>query len=80
VNVNEGYATAWGSVRAPMGGMGQSGLGRRHGDEGLLKYTQSQTIATQRLLSFGAPAGWTDERWGAVLTSAVTAMKRLRLK
>ena len=80
VNVNEGYAAAWGSVRAPMGGMGQSGLGRRHGDEGLLKYTQAQSIVTQRALGFGAPAGWTDERWGAVLVSAVRAMKRLGLK
>ena len=80
VNVNEGYAAAWGSVRAPMGGMGQSGLGRRHGDEGLLKYTQPQSIVTQRALGFGAPAGWTDERWGSALISAVTAMKRLGLK
>jgi len=31
VNVNEGYAAAWASKRAPMGGMGASGLGRRHG-------------------------------------------------
>lgn len=80
VNVNEGYAAAWGSVRAPMGGMGQSGLGRRHGDEGLLKYTQPQSIVTQRALGFGAPAGWSDERWSEVLVSAVTAMKRLGLK
>lgn len=80
VNVNEGYAAAWGSVRAPMGGMGQSGLGRRHGDEGLLKYTQPQSIVTQRALGFGAPAGWSDERWGEVLVSAVTLMKRLGLK
>ena len=40
-----------------MGGMGDSGLGRRHGDEGLLKYTESQTVATQRILGFGAPLG-----------------------
>lgn len=80
VNVNEGYAAAWGSIRAPMGGMGQSGLGRRHGDEGLLKYTQAQSIVTQRALGFGAPSGWTDERWGGVLVSAITAMKRLGLK
>jgi len=80
VNVNEGYAAAWGSVRAPMGGMGDSGLGRRHGDEGLLDYTQVQSIATQRALGFGAPAGWSDERWGTALLSAVVAMKRLGLK
>lgn len=80
VNVNEGYAAAWGSIRAPMGGMGQSGLGRRHGDEGLLKYTQAQTIATQRVLGLGAPAGWSDERWAATLLTAVTTMKRIGLK
>ena len=80
VNVNEGYAAAWGSVRAPMGGMGQSGLGRRHGDEGLMKFTQAQSVVTQRALGFGAPAGWSDERWGSALVFAVTAMKRLGLK
>ncbi len=80
VNVNEGYAAAWGSIRAPMGGMGQSGLGRRHGDEGLLKYTQAQTVATQRVLGLGAPAGWSDERWASTLLAAVTTMKRIGLK
>jgi succinate-semialdehyde dehydrogenase / glutarate-semialdehyde dehydrogenase len=79
-NVNEGYAPAWGSTRAPMGGMGDSGLGRRHGAEGLLKYTEAQTVATQRFLGFGAPFGWSDRRWGETLAWAVGAMKRLRLK
>jgi succinate-semialdehyde dehydrogenase/glutarate-semialdehyde dehydrogenase len=80
VNVNEGYAAAWGSTRAPMGGMGDSGIGRRHGDEGLLKYTEAQTIATQRALGFGAPFGWSDRRWGQVLTVSLGAMKRFGLK
>lgn len=52
VNINEGYGAAWGSTAAPMGGMGISGVGRRHGEEGLLKYTESQTIASQRILGF----------------------------
>jgi hypothetical protein len=47
VNVDEGYAFAWGSLGAPMGGMGVSGIGRRHGPEDLLKYTEPQTIATR---------------------------------
>lgn len=80
VNVNEGYAAAWGSTRAPMGGMGDSGIGRRHGDEGLLKYTESQTVATQRALGFGAPFGWSDRKWGQVLTVSLGTMKRLGLK
>lgn len=41
VNVNEGYTSAHGSVRFPMGGMKDSGLGRRHGLEGILNYTQA---------------------------------------
>lgn len=80
VNVNEGYAAAWGSIRSPMGGMGDSGLGRRHGDEGLLKYTEPQTIATQRFLGFGPQFGWSDQRWGETLVTAIGAMKRLGLK
>ena len=52
VNINEGYAAAYGSYDAPMGGMKDSGLGRRHGAEGILKYTEAQTVASQRLLGF----------------------------
>jgi acyl-CoA reductase-like NAD-dependent aldehyde dehydrogenase len=48
VNVNDGYVAAIGSVAAPMGGMGDSGVGRRHGPDGLLRYTESQTIASQK--------------------------------
>ena len=51
-----------------MGGMKDSGLGRRHGAEGLHKYTESQTIATARLLGFAAPHGLDDEQWARVLT------------
>ncbi len=80
VNINEGYGASWASVRAPMGGMGDSGLGRRHGDEGLLKYTESQTIAEQRMLGLGAPQGWSDERWTGLLATAIGTMKRLGLK
>lgn len=47
VNVNDGYAAAWSSLDAPMGGVGISGVGRRHGEVGLLKYTEAQNIATR---------------------------------
>ena len=77
VNVNEGYAASWGSTAAPMGGVGDSGLGHRHGDNGLLNYTEPQTIATQRLLGFGPQLGLTRERWGGLLARAVGAMGKL---
>ena len=46
VNVNEGYRATFSSVDAPMGGVKHSGLGRRNGPEGLLRYAESTTIAT----------------------------------
>ena len=60
--------------------MGDSGLGRRHGDEGLLKYTESQTVATQRALGFGPQFGLSDEQWLGALASSLGLMKRLGLK
>jgi succinate-semialdehyde dehydrogenase / glutarate-semialdehyde dehydrogenase len=52
VSVNDSYIATWGSVDAPMGGMKDSGIGRRHGREGILKYTQSQMVAVQRGVPF----------------------------
>jgi succinate-semialdehyde dehydrogenase/glutarate-semialdehyde dehydrogenase len=56
VSVNDGYASTWASHDAPMGGVKGSGLGRRHGREGLLKFTESQTVAVQRVVPAYAPA------------------------
>ncbi|WP_444970571.1 succinic semialdehyde dehydrogenase [Streptomyces sp. SAI-25] len=75
VNVNEAFAAAWGSVDAPMGGMGDSGLGRRHGAEGILKYTEPQTVAHQRIQGFTPPARIGPERWAALLTGALKVLK-----
>ena len=77
VNINEAYAAAWGSVDAPMGGMKDSGLGRRHGAEGILKYTEPQTVASQRLQGFGKPAYMSDEQWEKFLVISFSAMKKL---
>ena len=57
VNINEGYAPAWASHDAPMGGMGISGLGRRHGADGIQRFTQAQTVAVQRWLLLAPPKG-----------------------
>ena len=80
VNINEGYAAAWGSVAAPSGGVGDSGLGRRHGAEGILKYTDVQTIATQRLLPIAPLPGMSQQTWAKTMTVALWAMRRLGVK
>ncbi|NJQ00734.1 succinic semialdehyde dehydrogenase [Streptomyces zingiberis] len=79
-NVNEAYAAGYGSVQAPMGGMGDSGLGRRHGAEGILKYTEPQTVAQQRLLPLAPSLGLSDEKYASVLSLGLRAMKALRLR
>ncbi|MFR9794437.1 succinic semialdehyde dehydrogenase [Streptomyces sp. MS06] len=80
VNVNEGYASAYGSAQSPMGGMKDSGLGRRHGSEGLLKYTEAQTVAQQRLLPMAPSLGMDDERYAAFMSRSLRLMKALRFR
>ncbi|MCX4780515.1 succinic semialdehyde dehydrogenase [Streptomyces sp. NBC_01264] len=80
VNINEGYAPAYGSAQAPMGGMKESGLGRRHGSEGILKYTEAQTVAHQRLLPMAPSFGMDDEKYAAFMTRSLQVMKAFRLR
>ncbi|GGJ93447.1 succinic semialdehyde dehydrogenase [Streptomyces camponoticapitis] len=80
VNINEGYAPAYGSVRAPMGGMKESGLGRRHGSEGILKFTEVQTVAQQRVLPMAPSMGMDDEKYAAFMTRSLRALKAFRLR
>jgi succinate-semialdehyde dehydrogenase/glutarate-semialdehyde dehydrogenase len=80
VNVNEAFAATYGSVDAPMGGMGDSGVGRRHGAEGLLKFTEPQSVALQRGMGFTPPAGMPYPAWVGAMNGALRAMKRLGMK
>ena len=49
-----------------MGGMKASGLGRRHGAEGITKYTESQTVSVQRVLPIAPPPDGLPEAVGQV--------------
>jgi len=75
VNINDGLVSAYGSTDAPMGGMGDSGLGRRHGAEGILKYTEAQTIAVQRFPLLNPP-GWLP--YGVYARSTAGTLRLLR--
>jgi succinate-semialdehyde dehydrogenase/glutarate-semialdehyde dehydrogenase len=77
VNVNEGYAATWGSVDAPMGGMKDSGLGRRHGAAGILKYTEPQTVSVQRLAPIAPPPMIGTRLWARGMTQALRLLRRL---
>ncbi|UOQ88647.1 succinic semialdehyde dehydrogenase [Agromyces endophyticus] len=45
VNINEGYRGSFASVAAPMGGVKQSGVGRRNGEAGLLRFVEPVTVS-----------------------------------
>jgi succinate-semialdehyde dehydrogenase/glutarate-semialdehyde dehydrogenase len=75
VSINETYGASWGATAAPMGGRKDSGLGRRHGREGLLKYTEPQTVAVQRLVGFAPPDWMPFDQWARGFTTALRAMK-----
>ncbi|GIW32764.1 MAG: succinic semialdehyde dehydrogenase [Meiothermus sp.] len=77
VNINESYAAAWASMDAPMGGFKASGLGRRHGREGLYRFTEVQTIAIERLIPVTGPT-WLPRGWyGRIVTAALRGFKWL---
>lgn len=80
VNINDGAAAAAGSVEAGMGGMGDSGLGRRHGADGITKYTDAQTIARQRLMPLGPPAGKPAEHFVHATNKQLGLMKKIGLR
>lgn len=77
VCVDEGYAPAWGSTGAPMGGMGISGVGRRHGPDGLLKFTEPQTVVVTRFLNLDAPWGVPQDKWQPFLMGVARAIRFL---
>lgn len=77
VNINESYVAAWGSVDAPMGGMKDSGLGRRHGAEGILKYTEAQNVAVQRLWPIGPLPGMGGEVYARIMTRLLALVRRI---
>ena len=77
VNVNEPYGAAFGSLAAPMGGMRDSGLGRRQGAEGIWRYTEAQSVGTQRGVAITPPFGMSEERYAAIMTSSLRLLKKL---
>jgi len=80
VNVNEAFAATFASIDAPMGGMRESGLGRRQGAEGIHRYTETQSVATQRLMRFGPMLGMRDETYAKVMTANLRLLKKLGRK
>ncbi len=79
VTVNEAYTAVWGSVAAPMGGRGSSGLGRRHGAEGLLRFTDSQSVVVHGRLGYGPLFARGGATFATVMTRALQVARALHL-
>jgi succinate-semialdehyde dehydrogenase/glutarate-semialdehyde dehydrogenase len=78
VCINDSHFAGWAAYDAPMGGVGQSGIGRRHGPEGLLRYTEPKTVATSRVGPLGSVPGVPDSLYTRVVTTLTNAQRRLR--
>ncbi|MFC5972378.1 succinic semialdehyde dehydrogenase [Halomarina salina] len=76
VSVNDPYISTLGAADAPMGGRKHSGVGSRHGPEGIRKYTERQTVAVSRIGPI-APPSWLPGEWYASALSAVVKLRRL---
>jgi succinate-semialdehyde dehydrogenase/glutarate-semialdehyde dehydrogenase len=77
VNVNDAYSATWGSTDLPMGGFKDSGLGRRHGAEGILKYTETQSVAVQKGMALAAPPELGEEKFSSLMSGALRLLRRV---
>ena len=75
VTVNDGFLATWGATDAPMGGLGDSGLGRRHGPEGIRRYVESRTVGVSRVGPLTPPDRIPTD-WFVRGAFAVTALGR----
>jgi succinate-semialdehyde dehydrogenase/glutarate-semialdehyde dehydrogenase len=76
VNVNEGFGATFGSLDAPMGGMKNSGLGRRQGAEGIRRFVEVQSVATQSGLPLAPSHGLDGRSFTAAMTRMLRVLKR----
>jgi acyl-CoA reductase-like NAD-dependent aldehyde dehydrogenase len=78
VNINEGYRATFSSIDAPMGGVKQSGIGRRNGPEGILRFANSHTIAESTGLMTLPSTGPEFKRLSGVMLLLLRSLKAVR--
>lgn len=80
VSINDGASLAAGSIEAGMGGMGESGLGKRHGSDGITRFTHAQTIASSRVGPVGPPPGTPVEKFIALANKQLKVVRKLGVR
>jgi len=77
VCVNDPFLVGWATYDAPMGGVKESGIGRRHGPEGIKRYTEPKTIATSRVGPLGSLPGVPDKLFARGFSAFADVQRRL---
>ena len=80
VNINDGASLAAGTIEAGMGGVAESGSGRRHGAEGMRKYTDSQTVVASRIGPVGPLPGQPLDKFVAMGNGQLKVLRKLRIR
>ena len=80
VNINDSLAAAYASKGTPSGGVKQSGVGARHGDQGLLKYTDVQNLAVLKKQVMGAQPGQDYDSYVKQMLVSLKIMRRTRIR
>jgi succinate-semialdehyde dehydrogenase/glutarate-semialdehyde dehydrogenase len=80
VNINDILATAYASKGTPSGGVKSSGVGARHGDQGLLKYTDVKNMAVLKKQVMGPRPGQAYEKYVEGMLSGLKMMRRFRIR
>lgn len=80
VNINEGYRATFSAADAPMGGTKQSGLGRRNGPEGLLRFVESRTVTANTGIMSLPRTGREFVPLTGVMIALLVALRTLRLR
>jgi succinate-semialdehyde dehydrogenase/glutarate-semialdehyde dehydrogenase len=77
VEINDGIVATWGSADVLQGGMKASGMGRRNGKYGILRFTEPQSVVIQRLHGIHPPGSMTHEVFTAVMTHSFKVLHTL---
>jgi aldehyde dehydrogenase (NAD+)/succinate-semialdehyde dehydrogenase/glutarate-semialdehyde dehydrogenase len=80
VNVNDILATAYASKGTPSGGLKNSGVGARHGDQGLLKYTDVQNIGVLKKQVMGPQGKQTYDAYAKQTQTSLKIMRKTGLR
>jgi len=80
ININDGLAASYASKATPSGGLKNSGVGARHGDAGLLKYTDVQNVAVLKKQALTPPPDRPYEKHVKQTLQGLKIMRKLRVR